>query len=200
VRDPARRRLAQRSRTATRDPIAACHILARVDRCEECGFDYSGVAAATVPGRLRSFGSRYVAALGRAPHPRRRPADGVWSPLEYTCHVRDVFGVQRQRLALALREERPVFVPMERDERAIRDAYNEQNPGTVLADLAAAADTLADAVDALSEADLARVGIYPWPQPQVRSLLWLARHSVHEGEHHLLDVVRGAGSALPAVD
>jgi hypothetical protein len=118
--------------------------------------------------------------------------------LEYACHVRDVFDVQRQRLALALREEGPVFVPMERDERAVRDAYNEQNPSTVLADLAAAAHALADAVDALSEGELARTGVYPWPRPQVRSLLWLGRHSVHEGEHHLLDVVRGSGPVLPA--
>jgi S-DNA-T family DNA segregation ATPase FtsK/SpoIIIE len=68
----------------------------------------------------------------------------------------------------------------------------------VLADLAAAADALADAVDPLGEAELARVGVYPWPQPQERSLLWLGRHSVHEGEHHLLDIVRGSGSTLPA--
>jgi hypothetical protein len=179
--------------------MAGCPILAGVERCEECGFDYAAVPAATVSGRLRSFGSRYATALGGAPNPRRRPADGVWSPLEYACHVRDVFDVQRQRLALALREQEPVFVPMERDERAVRDAYNEQNPSTVLADLAAAAHALADAVDALSEAELARVGVYPWPQPQARSLLWLGRHSVHEGEHHLLDIVRGSGPALPAV-
>jgi DinB superfamily len=166
-----------------------------VDRCDECGFDYTNVPATTVPGRLRSFGPRYAAALGGAPHPRRRPAEGVWSPLEYTCHIRDVFDVQRLRLALALREEGPVFVPMERDERAVRDAYNEQDPTTVLADLAAAANALADAVDALSEAELARVGVYPWPQPQERSLLWLGRHSVHEGEHHLLDIERGSGQA-----
>jgi hypothetical protein len=169
-----------------------------VERCDQCGFDYGAVPAATVSGRLRSFGPRYAAALGGAPHPRRRPADGVWSPLEYACHVRDVFDVQRQRLALALREEAPVFEPMERDARAVKDAYNEQSPSTVLNDLAAAAHTLADAIDALSQAELARTGVYPWPQPQARSLLWLGRHSVHEGEHHLLDIVRGSGSTLPA--
>jgi hypothetical protein len=169
-----------------------------VERCEECGFDYAAVSAAAVPDRVHSFGPRYAAALGGAPQPRRRPAEGVWSPLEYACHVRDVFDVQRQRLALALREDGPVFVPMERDERAVRDAYNEQEPNTVLADLAAAAHALADAFGALSEAELARSGVYPWPRPQARSLLWLGRHSVHEGEHHLLDIVRGSGSGRPA--
>ncbi|WP_406044517.1 hypothetical protein OG799_08560 [Micromonospora sp. NBC_00898] len=39
----------------------------------------------------------------------------VWSPLEYTCHVRDVLRVQGERLALALVTEEPEFTPMGRD-------------------------------------------------------------------------------------
>ena len=29
---------------------------------------------------------------------RHRSAPDVWSPLEYACHVRDVLGVQRERM------------------------------------------------------------------------------------------------------
>jgi hypothetical protein len=42
---------------------------------------------------------------------RTRPEEGVWSALEYACHVRDVFLVQRDRLYTALVEDTPTFTP-----------------------------------------------------------------------------------------
>ncbi|WP_159079149.1 DinB family protein [Plantactinospora sp. BC1] len=164
-----------------------------MERCDECGFDYSSVPAEALPDRLCGFGSRYSTGLRAARDPRRRPAERVWSPLEYACHVRDVFRVQGERLALALAVDEPEFTPMGRDERAVADAYNEQDPVVVLGELDAAAGELATAFGRLGPAELARTGSYPWPQRQVRTMLWLGRHSVHEGEHHLLDIGRGAG-------
>src|SRR5262249_16653840 len=67
-----------------------------------------------------------------APPSPRRPAPSFWSPLDSTCHVRDVLRVQGERLALALRTDNPQFVPMGREERVILDAYNAQDPQTVL--------------------------------------------------------------------
>jgi hypothetical protein len=32
--------------------------------------------------------------------------------------------------------------------------------------------------------------IYNYPEPVERDLAWLARHTIHEGEHHLFDVDR----------
>ncbi|MEV4755896.1 DinB family protein [Micromonospora sp. NPDC049559] len=158
--------------------------------CDECGFDYPSVPAGALPERLRGFGARYAAALDAARHPRRRPAEGVWSPLEYACHFRDVLRVQGERLALALRETEPEFLPMGRDERAVAEAYNEQDPAVVLVELAGAARELADGFGALDPAELARTGVYPWPRREVRTVLWLGRHTVHEGEHHLMDIGR----------
>ena len=159
-----------------------------MDRCAQCGFDYATVAAATLPRRLTAFPPRYAATLRAADDPRRRPAPGVWSPLEYTCHVRDVFDVQHERLAAALRTDAPEFLPMGRDERAVLEAYNEQDPDVVLTGLAAAAEALAEAFAGLHAAQWERVGVYPWPERRERSMLWLGRHTVHEGEHHLLDI------------
>lgn len=34
-----------------------------------------------------------------------RPNEHTWSPLEYACHVRDVFGLFDERLALMLQED-----------------------------------------------------------------------------------------------
>ncbi|KKJ93813.1 DinB family protein [Micromonospora sp. HK10] len=165
-----------------------------MDRCDECGFGYATVPGAAVPEWLRGLGARYAAALAAAADPRRRPAEGVWSPLEYTCHVRDVLRVQGERLDLALRVDAPEFAPMGRDERAVTDRYNEQEPAAVLGELSTAAEELAGRFAALGPAELARPGVYPWPRPEARTLLWLGRHTVHEGEHHLLDIRRGAGT------
>ncbi|WP_432839114.1 DinB family protein [Dactylosporangium sp. CA-092794] len=162
-----------------------------MDQCEECGFGYPGVGAADVPLRLRGFAQRYAGALAAAADVRRRPEPDVWSPLEYTCHFRDVLRWQRDRIELALRADAPEFVPMGRDELVITAAYNRQDPAAVVDGLAAAADLLATAFAALGPAELARVGRYPWPEPVERTLLWLGRHTVHEGEHHLMDIARG---------
>lgn len=163
-----------------------------MDHCEECGFVYASARRDELPARLRDFGPRYRATVTARDDIRRRPAPEVWSPLEYACHVRDVLRVQRERLALALATPEPEFVPMRRDERAVEERYNEQDVEVVLTDLAAAADALADAVAALRPEQWPRTAVYPWPARQVRTVEWVARHSVHEGEHHLLDIARQA--------
>lgn len=165
-----------------------------MDHCDGCGFAYATVAAEELPRRLAEVGRRFAAGLAEVPDPRRRPAPTVWSPLEYTCHVRDVLRVQGERLALALREDNPGFVPMGREERVTGDAYNTQNPDVVLAELATAAADLATAFAALRPDQWSRTGVYNWPTVEARTVLWLGRHTVHEVEHHLKDVMPGPAS------
>ena len=157
-----------------------------MNRCAECGFDY----ATAGPDSLPAYGPLYAEALTGSGDPRRRSAEGVWSPLEYACHVRDVLRVQRERVLLALAEDDPVFTPMGRDELVVTSAYNRQDPAAVLAGLTAAAADLAAVFASLQPEDLSRTGTYTWPEEAVRSLDWLGRHSVHEAEHHLLDIRR----------
>jgi hypothetical protein len=177
--------IATTERTA---PIGS--ILCGMDECDECGFRYTAVPVSDLRGHLEMAGPRYAAGLSGVADPRRRPAPSVWSPLEYTCHVRDVLRVQAERVALALRVDSPEFAPMGRDERVIADAYNAQDPQRVVAELTAAAHDLADALDALSPQQWDRTGIYPWPSAEPRTILWLGRHTVHELEHHLMDLTR----------
>ncbi|MFG2044694.1 DinB family protein [Dactylosporangium sp. NPDC048998] len=161
-----------------------------MDRCEECGFGYASLGAGDVPERLGGFAGRYAEALAAVPDVRRRPAPDVWSALEYACHFRDVLRVQAERLDLALRVDAPEFVPMGREELVVSAAYNAQDPAAVLGTLDANAALLAAAFGALGPRELDRVGLYPWPEPVERTLLWLGRHTVHEGEHHLMDIRR----------
>ena len=165
-------------------------ILLGVDHCDECGFTYAAVSAEELPRRLEAAGRRIAAALAATADPRRRPAPSVWSPLEYTCHVRDVLRVQNERLTLALRNDNPQFAPMGREERVTLDAYNAQNPRAVLTELAQATNDLAHAFGALGPEQRSRTGIYNWPVVESRTVLWLGRHTVHEMEHHLMDLTR----------
>jgi len=165
-------------------------MLLDVEHCYECGFSYAEVAAADVPRRLSAAGPRFTAALAAVPDLRRRPAPAVWSPLEYTCHVRDVLRVQGERLALALRADDPRFAPMGREELVVLHAYNAQDPQIVLEELTEAASELARAFGALGPDQWRRTGIYSWPLVGSRTMLWLGRHTVHEVEHHLQDLTQ----------
>jgi hypothetical protein len=163
-----------------------------VERCEECGFDYGGIARDDVPGALRSLGTRYQDVLGEVDDPvlRAHPLPDTWSALEYACHMRDVFRVQRERVQLALVEEEPAFAPMRREERVVEERYNEQQPAQVGREIRDAAESLALALEALDDDGWNRTGIYNWPERRVRTLDWLGRHGVHEGVHHLQDIDR----------
>jgi S-DNA-T family DNA segregation ATPase FtsK/SpoIIIE len=121
---------------------------------------------------------------------REHSAPGVWSPLEYACHYRDVLRVQLERVRLAVREDKPKFAPMGREERVTQLRYNEQDPHKVAFEIAEAAGALASALDRLGPLSWEREGYYNYPAPQLRSVEWIGRHTIHEGVHHLLDMER----------
>ncbi len=71
----------------------------------------------------------------RVPMLRSGPTTSTWSPLEYACHVRDVFRIFDARLGLMLTEDDPTFANWDQDVTAVDDAYGEQDPATVAAEL-----------------------------------------------------------------
>jgi S-DNA-T family DNA segregation ATPase FtsK/SpoIIIE len=151
---------------------------------------YDEVAEADLPGRLASFGPRYRVVVGATPdHVMRATSDPqVWSALAYCCHVRDVLLGQRERFYLALVEDQPKFWPMYRELRPGLAGYDAEDPVRVLDQLEIAAQLIADSFAAVEPSMLQRTGIYGYPQPTPRTLVWLGQHTVHEGEHHLGDV------------
>jgi hypothetical protein len=98
-----------------------------------------------------------------------------------------VLVVQRERVLLAQAEQTPRFASMRRDERAIEEGYNEQDPLVVADDVGAAAGALTQTLTALDDAGWARTGVYPWPAPEVRTVEWIGCRTVHELAHHLFD-------------
>ncbi|MGH3780766.1 MAG: DinB family protein [Pseudonocardiaceae bacterium] len=121
---------------------------------------------------------------------RSRRESATWSPLEYGCHVRDVLLVQRERVLAARRTDRPSFNPMGRDERADHDGYSDQQPAEVARQLKDAAQLFTNILNRLSSEDWDRDLMYNYPKQAVRSLRWVAVHTLHEVSHHLLDVRR----------
>jgi heme-degrading monooxygenase HmoA len=186
-----------------------------MERCDECGYAYEDRGAVRLAEELRALGPRYAGRLrataGSAPLVtlRERPGPGVWSALEYACHVRDVLLAQRERLFLALVEECPSFVPIYREQRVVLARYGDADPGRVADELDMAATLVADAFERLDADAWGRECIYNFPAPARRSVAWLGAHTLHEGEHHLADVDRvmalvatrrGVGAASPLID
>jgi S-DNA-T family DNA segregation ATPase FtsK/SpoIIIE len=173
-----------------------------VDRCEECQFDYDALGPGAVAGALRSLGGRFAMRVSneRADPAieltiRTRPGPRVWSALEYSCHIRDVFLTQRERVYLTLVEDCPNFAPMHHEERASLARYATGEPAEVGRELKMAAELLARAFEGLDQAQWQRRCILNFPEARERTVLWLGRHAVHEGEHHLRDVDAALRSA-----
>jgi hypothetical protein len=154
-------------------------------RCPECGFDGAAYDSADAGADIRSFGNAWAEIL-RRPDVRVRPDDSTWSPLEYSCHVRDVFRVYHGRLARMLTEDAPHYANWDQDATAVEDRYGEQDPATVAAEVRVAAERLADRY--------ATVPVDGWQRTGHRSdgssftIDTFSRYLVHDIFHHLHDV------------
>jgi len=155
--------------------------------CPDCGFRPDDVRPEGIPEILQDTKTRYAAVLGRA-DVRARPAVGVWSPLEYAAHARDVCDVMRGRLEqiLAGGGQTVQFANWDQDQAAVDGAYWRSDPETLRHEVEVAFDAAADA----------------FAQPTGEQLSWrglrsngseftvetLGRYFVHDVLHHLWDV------------
>jgi hypothetical protein len=151
--------------------------------CPDCGLDASTVEYDEIPGRLHANAASWVEVLQR-PDVRDRPKPDVWSPLEYACHVRDVFVLFDQRLVRMLTEDDPLFANWDQDETAVQDKYAEQDPATVAQQIPPAAAQLATRFAQVT--DRARAGRRS--DGAVFTIESFARYLLHDPVHHLHDV------------
>jgi DinB family protein len=153
--------------------------------CPECGFEASTVELGQIPDLIRANAAQWPLILAAA-DARDRPSADRWSPLEYGCHVRDVFWLYDTRLHLMLDEDDPTFANWDQDETAVSERYGEQDPGTVGDELVAAAERLAASFAAVTPEQAGRTGTRSdGARFTVESF---ARYLIHDPVHHLWDV------------
>jgi hypothetical protein len=154
--------------------------------CPDCGFDASSCPAETVPDLLRANALSWQRLLEAGVIQRNRPVETVWSPLEYACHVRDLYARFAERIEMMCEEEDPLFPNWDQDASAIADRYSEQDPGTAVEGLFVNAGALAEL--------LAGIPAGVWQRSGRRSdgasftVDSISRYMIHDPIHHLWDV------------
>ncbi|MFN8172061.1 MAG: DinB family protein [Candidatus Nanopelagicales bacterium] len=159
-----------------------------VRRCDECGFAAGEVPRHDLVSLAAEVGRRWDATWAAAADadPTRRPRPAVWSPLEYACHVRDVYDLAVFRTALMREQDDPVFANWDQDATALESDYGSTDP-------AALAPALASSARAYERA-LATVRDEEWSRPGRRSngsvftVDSFTRYVLHDLAHHLTDV------------
>jgi len=156
--------------------------------CEECGFDTREITGRDVPALVRENAAVWPGVLAR-PGATTRPDDSTWSPLEYACHVRDVYRLFATRLELMRTQDDPLYPNWDQDATAIEDRYGQQDPTRVADELEVAAAALADRFDGVRGEQ--------WSRPGRRSdgasftVDTFARYLIHDPVHHVLDAEQG---------
>jgi DinB superfamily len=119
---------------------------------------------------------------------RTNPKPGVFSPIQYGAHVRDIVRVYCDRIELAVAEDSPTF-PQFNPSSEVVEGYNTLGVGELADDLDEQAQRLAailgdlrdDQWDRTLTRDGGTDGVF------VFTVHGQACYAVHESHHHLLD-------------
>jgi len=160
------------------------------ETCSACGFDGADYDDAGLLAQLRALGPSWRALLDQAgPDLRTRPADGVWSAIEYAAHSRDITALHEFGVEQALTGDEPVLPAVDPGlADAAAASYGEDDPDDVVEALAAAATQLAARADDAGTDAWSRGLTLGDQRVEVRRLL---EHALHDSTHHLGDVARG---------
>jgi len=163
---------------------------AQTDQCPQCGHHPAAMQREVLgPILVEQAGSWRVFLMeADEDHLRTSPGPGIFSPIQYGAHVRDIQGVYADRIVLMLADDDPVFPQFNPDEGAW-NGYNELDRKELADDLETQARRLAGILERLQPEDWSRTmtrdggsdGVYQF------TVAGLANYAVHESHHHLLD-------------
>lgn len=115
---------------------------------------------------------------------RLRPEPHTWSPLEYACHIRDLFDVYHERLQLMLTVDGPHYANWDQDATALEKRYHLADPAEVSGEIAANGRRLAELFDTVEDWD--RIGYRS--DGAAFTIDTFSRYFLHDVVHHLWDV------------
>lgn len=153
------------------------------DGCSECG--YVPHDPRETQGRILALPERWMAVLARK-DARDRPKEGVWSPVEYACHSRDLLRVLRERVTLILDEDNPTFPDYDGEAEAVSGKFWSADPDTTADEIAREAAKTASVFSRVGESDWEKAGLRG--DGKRMSIAGLSRYLIHDLEHHLVDV------------
>lgn len=163
------------------------------EACPACGHDTSAAPPRDLAALAVDAGSKWSDFLTTVcDHPGGRadlcahPSEGVWSALEYGCHVRDVLALFARRVELTLLADRPRYELWDHEAAVKSDRYADQDPVAVAEDIVRGAGELARLVQVLAPEQLLREGTRLEVTFTVEGLI---RFAVHEALHHLADAL-----------
>jgi len=153
--------------------------------CPDCGFEPNEVRREQLADLLHENTRGWYTALTR-PDVARRPESGVWSVLEYACHVRDVHALFAVRVRLMLEEDDPEFDNWDQDATAVEQRYAEQDPARVGPELVERAAEVAAVYAAVPDEAWQRTGRRS--NGSAFTVETIGRYHLHDVVHHLWDV------------
>jgi DinB superfamily len=154
--------------------------------CPECGLDTQSFPREAIAGMVRESAAAWASMLTTTENLGQRRSPTLWSPLEYACHVRDVYRLYDERLRLMLETDDPHYPNWDQDATAVASRYGEQDPAQVLVELTQAAAAVANRFDAVAGEQWQRTGVRgDGARFTIESF---ARYFIHDPIHHLADV------------
>ena len=115
-----------------------------------------------------------------------RPDDHTWSPVEYACHVRDVFSLFSHRLDLMLNQDGAAFDNWDQDQAALDGDYASADPAQVSDELVSEGEQAAEAFARVTQDEWQRTGTRS--NGSVFTVLTFSQYFLHDVVHHLHDV------------
>lgn len=160
------------------------------EACPQCGDHPAAAPTAALAELAVERAAQWREFLGQADdgYLRHIPEPGVFSPLQYAAHVRDILRVYTNRIILGLEQDAPT-VDIFNPPQETWEQYNRSDVQEIAGDIEAQAGRLAKAVEDMDPSAWSRIvvndrgvyGVYTF------TLAGLACNAVHEAHHHLLD-------------